>query len=122
MAGSDIQVGEEKHNHAVRGRRKSGRVWKEQHARSNAKMNVKPLRSSWKAKMNKKLTNQSIKDFERELKDTDRKAKEEKRLIMEARKKLKEENARKAEIVQVITKSSTLKKMKKKHLKTIRMG
>lgn len=43
--------------------------------RSSAIVNVKPLRSSWRTKMNKKLAKRSIKSFENELRDSENKAK-----------------------------------------------
>ncbi|KAK3084754.1 hypothetical protein FSP39_018324 [Pinctada imbricata] len=77
----------------------------------------KPLKTSWQEKMRKKAQAKSIKDFEKQLKDDRAKEKEAARLRAEEKKKRREENARKAEIVQTVKNPAKLKRMRKKQLR-----
>ncbi|XP_071941634.1 coiled-coil domain-containing protein 86-like [Antedon mediterranea] len=103
-----------------KGRPKSGRLWKtEQTKRFSGLKNDKPLRSSWRRKMKDKAEKQSIKNYEQELKQAKRDAIELKKQRREENLKRKLENERKHEVVQVITKTAKIKRMKKKHLRKI---
>jgi len=102
-----------------RGLCKSGRPWKPVRDRFSSMPKVKPLRSSWKRKMQLKNEKQSLKEFQNQLNEARRQEKLEYRARVEAHKKHKEENARKSETVQVITNTRKLKRMKKKQLRKI---
>ncbi|XP_033102083.1 coiled-coil domain-containing protein 86-like [Anneissia japonica] len=103
-----------------KGRPKSGRLWKtEQTKRFSGLKNDKPLRSSWKRKMTEKAEKQSIKKYEQELKQAKIDAIELKKRRREENLKRKLENERKHEVVQVITNTAKMKRMKKKHLRQV---
>jgi len=102
-----------------RGLCKSGRPWKPVKERFSSMVKVKPLRSSWKRKMQMKNEKHSLKEFQNQLNEARRQEKLEYRARVEAHKKQKEENARKSETVQVITNTRKLKRMKKKQLRKI---
>jgi len=103
----------------VKGKPKSGRVWKSEKKRKSDMINVKSLHSSWMKKQELRAKQESIKSFERELKDAAKRTKEEKRKQLEERQKRREENARKAEVVQEIKSTTKLKRLKKKQLRLI---
>jgi len=81
---------------------------------------TKPLKTSWTKKMQDKAENKSIKTFERNLKQEIRKKLEEKRKREELRKQRQLENSHKSEVVQIITNTAKLKRMKKKQLRFIK--
>lgn len=82
-------------------------------------INVKSLHSSWDKKKQIRAKAESVKSFEKEIKEETNRKKEEKRKQTEERQKRKEENRKKSEIVQQITNSSKLKRLKKKQLRSI---
>ncbi|XP_033627557.1 coiled-coil domain-containing protein 86-like [Asterias rubens] len=101
---------------------KSGRKWKtEQTSRSNGMKQDKPMKTSWKKKMSQKAETKSMKLFEAELKDAKTKENERKKQHRAKKLKLKLENERKSEVVQVIKNTSKIKRMKKKQLRTVEM-
>ena len=77
----------------------------------------KPIRSSWKQKMQLKIENRNIKAIEQSIKAEKRAEIEERKRKRIEKQKRKEENVRKAEIVQQI---KNLKKITKKGVKRIR--
>eukprot|EP00794_Sanderia_malayensis_P014067 gene14066-15533_t len=87
--------------------------------RKSEMINVKPLHTSWRKKLQKRTEEKNLKKFERELKQEARKQKEEKRQQLEERQRRREENRKKSEIVQQITNTSKLKRLKKKQLRKI---
>ncbi|XP_065054214.1 coiled-coil domain-containing protein 86-like [Rhopilema esculentum] len=103
----------------LKGKPKSGRLWKSEKKRKCEMINVKALHSTWAKRQKKRAEESSIRAFEKELKDAAIQAKEEKRKKMEERKKRREENIKKAEIVQEIKNTSKLKRLKKKQLRLI---
>uniref|UniRef100_A0A0N5APA0 Coiled-coil domain-containing protein 86 n=1 Tax=Syphacia muris TaxID=451379 RepID=A0A0N5APA0_9BILA len=104
----------------TRGMPKSGRWWKTiRKERTSGLIKVKPLKSSWKSKMQRKAVSENVKKLQTEIRD---KREAEKAAIIEAKKereRRREENARKAEIVQVIRNTHKLKRAKKKMLRFI---
>lgn len=103
-----------------KGRPKSGRTWKtEQRQRFSSLKKDKPLRTSWKWKMEEKARLKSLKAYEHELQA---KRKEEHQKLWKKRmdrKKRREENARKSEVVQEIKNTAKIKRMKKKQLRQL---
>merc|ERR1712136_462084 len=93
----------------VRGKPKSGRVWKSQGKKKSTIIKVKSLHKSWAVRTKERAEMQSIKSYQKELK----------RLRTEEQKKRREENALKSEIVQNIKSTAKIKKMKKKQLRQL---
>ncbi|XP_059173445.1 coiled-coil domain-containing protein 86-like [Physella acuta] len=103
-----------------RGKPKSGRMWKEVRTqRSSVIKQVKAMKTTWEQKMELRNEKKRLKDIQEQLKTEKDKEKQLRRQRMEANKKRKLENQRKAEIVQPIKNTAKIKKMKKKHLRTI---
>ncbi|XP_045482969.1 coiled-coil domain-containing protein 86 [Harmonia axyridis] len=111
---------EEKETKTVpRGLPKSGRIWKSQKTKFSTNTKSKGLKSSFenKEKLRKDLL--AIKELSRSIKAA---KEEEQKMKKERRKenlKKQEENRKKSEVVQVITNTAKIKKMKKKHLRQI---
>merc|ERR1712013_503806 len=103
----------------VRGKPKSGRVWKSQGKKKSTIINVKSLHKSWAVCTKERAEAQSIKNYERELKTAADDEKEQKRLRTVEQKKRREENALKSEIVQNIKSTAKIKRMKKKQLRQL---
>ncbi|XP_076876230.1 coiled-coil domain-containing protein 86 [Brachyhypopomus gauderio] len=102
------------------GKPKSGRVWKDRNKqRFSAVLQDKPLRSSWQKKMEAKREKEIVKQYSQKLKDEKAREKEEMRKRREENLRRRAENEKKAEIVQVITNTAKLKRMKKKQLRKI---
>ncbi|MFH4981327.1 hypothetical protein AB6A40_008036 [Gnathostoma spinigerum] len=105
---------------SVRGLSKSGRWWKNPRVERHSKIaKDKPLKSSWEKKMKEKQNHSNIKKMQQEIRE---KLAAEKAAKIEARKeheRRREENAKKAEIVQVIRNTNKLKRAKKKQLRMI---
>jgi len=103
------------------GKPKSGRLWKEpRHVRLSKVTKTKPLKTSWTKKMQDKAEKKSIKTFEQNLKQDIKKKLEDKRSREELRKQRQLENSRKSEVVQIITNTAKLKRMKKKQLRLVK--
>ncbi|XP_034401681.1 coiled-coil domain-containing protein 86 [Cyclopterus lumpus] len=102
------------------GKPKSGRVWKDRNKqRFSALVRDKPLCSSWEKKMEAKREKDLVKRYTLQLKDDKVKQREDKRKRREDNLKRRAENERKSEIVQVITNTTKIKRMKKKQLRKI---
>ncbi|ETN68107.1 chromatin assembly factor-I p150 subunit [Anopheles darlingi] len=102
----------------VRGRPKSGRIWKTQKERfavvkKTIRRKTTDERLAYRAEM------KQIKELSQSLKDERKRQNEEKRLRREENKRRRLENERKAEIVQIINNPSKLKRMRKKQLRMI---
>ncbi|KAJ8042825.1 Coiled-coil domain-containing protein 86 [Holothuria leucospilota] len=103
-----------------KGKPKSGRTWKtEQRKRFSDLKKDKPLRTSWRWKMEEKARLKSLKAYENELKENKQRENEELKQRRIAKQKRKEENMKKSEVVQVIKNTAKIKRMKKKQLKQI---
>ncbi|XP_075947410.1 coiled-coil domain-containing protein 86 [Anarhichas minor] len=102
------------------GKPKSGRVWKDRNKlRFSAMLRDKPLCSSWEKKMEAKRDKDLVKRYTLQLKGDKAKQREDKRKRREDNLKRRAENERKSEIVQVITNTAKIKRMKKKQLRKI---
>ncbi|XP_068583851.1 coiled-coil domain-containing protein 86 [Cebidichthys violaceus] len=102
------------------GKPKSGRVWKDRNKqRFSALVRDKPLCSSWEKKMEAKREKDLVKRYTLQLKEDKAKQREDKRKRREDNLKRRAENERKSEIVQVITNTTKIKRMKKKQLRKI---
>ncbi|XP_033210905.1 coiled-coil domain-containing protein 86 [Belonocnema kinseyi] len=102
-----------------RGKPKSGRIWKEQKTRFSSIVKTRGIRQSFEQKQKLREHLKHIKEISREKKA---KMKEEKELKKQRRiEKLKreEENRKKSEVVQVITNTAKIKRMKKKQLRMV---
>uniref|UniRef100_A0A2M4C1I1 Coiled-coil domain-containing protein 86 n=1 Tax=Anopheles marajoara TaxID=58244 RepID=A0A2M4C1I1_9DIPT len=102
----------------VRGRPKSGRIWKTQKERfavvkKTIRRKTTDERLAYRAEM------KQIKELSQSLKDERKRQNEEKRLRREENKRRRLENERKAEIVQIINNPAKLKRMRKKQLRMI---
>ncbi|MES1914382.1 MAG: hypothetical protein MHM6MM_006465 [Cercozoa sp. M6MM] len=111
-----------KKRNVIRGKNKSGRTWKkvetaptrDMHQKSQSAL--KTQKDSYARKEELKRIQEAaaeLKEFENEKRREEARRREQKRLQME-------ENARKGLVVQVITNTEKLKKMKKKHLLQVR--
>ncbi|CAJ0944091.1 unnamed protein product, partial [Mesorhabditis belari] len=103
----------------VRGMPKSGRWWKETKKPKNTINKVKPLHSSWEKKMTQRAQKAQVKLLQQEIRDKLTQEKQDKIERKKEHEERRKENARKAEIVQVIRKTEKLKKMKKKQLRKV---
>ena len=103
----------------TQGKPKSGRVWKSQGQKKSTIINVKSLHPSWSKRSRDRAERESVKKYQKELKEAVAQEKEEKRMRIEENRRRREENAKKSEIVQKITDSSKIKRMKKKQLRQI---
>lgn len=103
----------------IKGQPKSGRIWKSQRKRFSSIVKTKGIRNSFEKKevLRKELLR--VKDASKlrvaAKKEADEQRKERRRENI----KRQEENRKKSEIVQVITNTSKLKKMKKKQMRNI---
>lgn len=104
----------------VRGISKSGRRWKMVKTKRFSAMRKGPaFTTSWERKALLRAEKKSVKDYQKQIDDKKKEEKTKERQRIEAKRKAKEENERKAEIVQPIS-AAKIKRMKKKHLKQIR--
>lgn len=93
----------EQANNIIRGVPKSGRPWKEpQKQRASARIAVKPLKKSWKKKMEEREQKRAMKERARAFQDQIKKEKDEARQRSLERKKMREEQERKGEVVQAV--------------------
>ncbi|VDK74581.1 unnamed protein product [Dibothriocephalus latus] len=101
---------------SVRGKPKSGRVWKTTRTKRYSSIRCdKGLRSTWEEKVALKTELQNRKTADAERRTQRVKLKEAKRLAEEARAERKKENERRAEIKNM----KKLKKMKRSQLRSI---
>eukprot|EP00038_Savillea_parva_P010292 m.189258 g.189258 ORF g.189258 m.189258 type:complete len:175 (+) comp17693_c0_seq1:74-598(+) len=109
-------------NTALRRTPASGRWWKPMPSgRSSAKaVKSKPKKgSSWARRKEKEKAYKDVTQFEKELKERNAREKQEGRERSEARKKMREENERRGEVVVPITNTRKLKKMSRKQLRLL---
>ncbi|KAJ8925708.1 hypothetical protein NQ315_009555 [Exocentrus adspersus] len=102
-----------------KGKPKSGRFWKKEKTKFSSIIKTKGIRVSFEKKQALRQQLKHIKEASNAIKTA---KEEEKQLRKERRRenlKRQEENRKKSEVVQVITNTKKLKKMRKKHLRTI---
>ncbi|CAK9800552.1 Coiled-coil domain-containing protein 86 [Anthophora quadrimaculata] len=102
-----------------KGRPKSGRIWKEEKKRFSSIIKTRSVHSRFDEKQKLREDLKRVKEMTRAIKaekEAEKQAKKERR-----RENLKraEKNERKGEVVQVITNTSKLRKIKKKHLRML---
>ncbi|XP_060828556.1 coiled-coil domain-containing protein 86 [Bombus pascuorum] len=102
-----------------KGKPKSGRIWKEQKKRFSSIVKTRGIRSSFDKKQKLRDDLKHVKEMSRAIKAEKQAEKEAKKERRRANLKRAKENEKKSEIVQVITNTAKLKKMKKKHLRMI---
>lgn len=102
-----------------KGRPKSGRVWKADAFPKFDIINVKSLHSKWSKRQADRSEKKSVKEMETSMKDAKKQAKIDKRQRTVEQQQRREENAKKSEVVQVITNTRKIKRMKKKQLRKI---
>ncbi|XP_003703457.1 coiled-coil domain-containing protein 86 [Megachile rotundata] len=120
---SELKVKAKKEKSAVqqipKGRPKSGRIWKEQKTRFSSIVKTRGIRLSFEKKKKLKEDLKRAKEMTRENKARKQAEKEAKKNRRKANLKRAEENRKKGEVVQVITNTTKLKKIKRKHLRMI---
>lgn len=102
-----------------RGKPKSGRVWKTPKKRFSSIIKTKGIKSSLEKQKALKEELNRAKEASRAIKAEIEKEKELKKERRRQNLKRQEENKKKSEIVQVITNTSKIKRMKKKQLRYI---
>ncbi|XP_051174411.1 coiled-coil domain-containing protein 86 [Leptopilina boulardi] len=102
-----------------RGKPKSGRVWKEPRKRFSSIVKTKGIRQSFEKKQKLREDLKHIKELSREKVAKMKEAKELKKQRRVENLKRAEENRKKSEVVQVITNTAKIKRMKKKQLRMI---
>uniref|UniRef100_A0A131Z4X7 Coiled-coil domain-containing protein 86 n=1 Tax=Rhipicephalus appendiculatus TaxID=34631 RepID=A0A131Z4X7_RHIAP len=99
---------------------KSGRVWKSQKKRFSSMVKDRPLKTSWKFKMEQRAERKALLALDREIKEEKKRKIEEKKKRREENLRRREENAKKSEVVQVIKNTAKIKRMSKKQLRLIK--
>ncbi|KOX69558.1 Coiled-coil domain-containing protein 86 [Melipona quadrifasciata] len=102
-----------------KGKPKSGRVWKKERKRFSSLVKTRGIRLSFDQKQKLRQNLKRVKEMSRTIKAEIQARKEAKKERRRANLKRAEENQRKSEIVQVITNTAKLKKIKRKHLRMI---
>ncbi|XP_050071468.1 coiled-coil domain-containing protein 86 [Anopheles maculipalpis] len=104
--------------HPIRGKPKSGRVWKTNKDRfATIKRSRRGKTSAQQLAYRDEI--KQIKQLSQSIKETRRRENEEKRLRREENKRRRLENERKNEVVQIIRNPAKLKRMRKKQLRMI---
>uniref|UniRef100_A0A224Z0K3 Coiled-coil domain-containing protein 86 n=1 Tax=Rhipicephalus zambeziensis TaxID=60191 RepID=A0A224Z0K3_9ACAR len=99
---------------------KSGRVWKSQKKRFSSMVKDRPLKTSWKFKMEQRAERKALLALDREIKEEKKRKIEEKKKRREENLRRREENAKKSEVVQVIKNTAKIKRMSKKQLRLVK--
>lgn len=103
----------------VRGKPKSGKFWKGEKQRFSSVIKTRGLRSSLEKKQALKEKIKHIKELSNSIKAAKAEDNEKRKERRRENLKRQEENRKKSEVVQVITNTKKLKKMKKKHLRNV---
>uniref|UniRef100_A0A6M2CLB2 Coiled-coil domain-containing protein 86 n=2 Tax=Rhipicephalus microplus TaxID=6941 RepID=A0A6M2CLB2_RHIMP len=103
-----------------RGVPKSGRVWKSEKKRFSSMVKDRPLKTSWKFKMEQRAERKALLALDREIKEEKKRKIEEKKRRREENLRRREENAKKSEVVQIIKNTAKIKRMSKKQLRLIK--
>ncbi|XP_014471919.1 PREDICTED: coiled-coil domain-containing protein 86 [Dinoponera quadriceps] len=102
-----------------RGKPKSGRIWKEQKTKFSSIIKTRGIRSSLAEKQKLRQDLKRVKEMSRAIKAQKQEEKEGKKQRRRENLKRAEENRKKSEVVQVITNTAKIKRMKKKQLRMI---
>lgn len=102
-----------------RGKPKSGRIWKSQKTRFSSIIKSKGIKSSFEKRKVLKQERDRVREASRAIIAEKQQQKQLKKERRRENLKRQEENRKKSEIVQVITNTSKIKKMKRKHLRYI---
>ncbi|KAL6267625.1 hypothetical protein P5V15_000700 [Pogonomyrmex californicus] len=102
-----------------RGKPKSGRIWKEEKTKFSSIIKTRGIRLSFAKKQKLREDLKRVKEMSRAIKAEKQAQKEAKKQRRRENLKRAEENRKKSEIVQVITNTTKLKRMKKKQLRMI---
>jgi rRNA-processing protein CGR1 len=105
---------------APKGRPISGKTWRGERKRASAMIAVKELRPGYGARQEVRRRDRVVKEQEREIKAKVKAEKEARRLAREAQEKRRQENAKKSEVVQIITNTKKLKRLTKRQMRNIR--
>ncbi|CAH2207924.1 jg14907 [Pararge aegeria aegeria] len=119
VARKTTKVTNNKKNDLLRGKPKSGRFWKSKKERFSTMIKTKGIKPDFQRKtalrLELKRTKELSKQIQEQIKEKEQLRKERRRENL----KRTEENKKKSEIVQVITNTAKLKRMKKKQLRFI---
>lgn len=102
-----------------KGKPKSGRVWKSEKTKFSSIIKTRGLKNSFEKKKALREELKRVKEASRAIMAEKQKEKELKKERRRENLKRQEENRKKSEIVQVITNTSKIKKMKRKQLRYI---
>lgn len=102
-----------------RGKPKSGKIWKSERKKFSSIIKTKGIRNSLERKQALREKLKNIKEMSNSIKAAKKEESELKKQRRRDNLKKQEENRLKSEVVQVITNTKKLKKIKKKHLRSI---
>lgn len=102
-----------------KGKPKSGRIWKEQKTRFSSVIKTRGIRRSFEKKQKLREDLKRVKEISKAIRDQKVAEKEAKKQRRIENLKRAEENRKKGEVVQVITNTAKLKKLKKKQVRMI---
>ncbi|KAK9886724.1 hypothetical protein WA026_017641 [Henosepilachna vigintioctopunctata] len=108
-----------KMDNAPRGKPKSGRVWKSTKSKFSLNVKTKGIRDSLEKKEKFRQEMRAIKEASRSIIEAKRQEQENRKQRRREKLQKQEENRKKSEVVQVITNTSKIKRMKKKQLRNI---
>ncbi|KAJ3648281.1 hypothetical protein Zmor_020095 [Zophobas morio] len=114
-----ITSSEDSKQKTLRGKPKSGRFWKNEKKKFSSIIKTKGIRNSFEKKQALRKELQRVKEASRAVIAAKEEEKEQKKQRRRDNLKRQEENRKKSEIVQVITNTTKIKKMKKKQLRHI---
>lgn len=103
----------------IRGKPKSGRFWKNEKKKFSSIIKTRGIRNSFEKKQALRAELKRIKEASKAIIAAKEEEKEQKKQRRRENLKRQEENQKKSEVVQVITNTSKIKKMKKKQLRYI---
>ncbi|KAK5576253.1 hypothetical protein RB653_007394 [Dictyostelium firmibasis] len=104
----------------TRGKPVSGRVWKTPSSKLNSAIKSKGFKQSFENKQKQRVDMKRMKEKEREIKEKTKLDKTNMHNAIRENKRIKEENLKKSEVVQVINNTNKLKKLSKKDWKLYR--
>lgn len=103
----------------VKGKPKSGRFWKSEKKRFSSIIKTKGIKKPFQKNQELRQKMKHIKELSNSIKAAKEEENEKRKQRRRENLKRQEENQRKSEVVQVITNTKKIKKMKKKHLRNV---